>query len=174
VKFFFVIIPLLFACTQVPLDREIELKTPVQKSYEKYFQRNKKSLDPIEGIWTEYAVGTLYGDHKVIKRETEPKRARWIVVKKGKIFKILNIYGNQHFFNASFTPTNKKGFYHFECSIRETKDHISTMAQVFGVDRIEMAYNAPKGVFNDVYTLSNDNLELHWEIQWLKSTPPNN
>ena len=83
-KFFFVIIFLFFACTQLPLDQETELKTPVQKSYEKYFHRNKNSLDPIEGIWTEYAVGTLYGDHKVIKRETEPKRARWIVVKKGK------------------------------------------------------------------------------------------
>ena len=84
----------------------------------------------------------------------------------------MNIYCNQHYYDASFIPTNIKGFYHFECSIRETKDQISTMAHVLGADRIEMAYIAPKGVFNDVYTLSNDNLELHWEIQWLKSTPP--
>jgi hypothetical protein len=41
-------------------------------------------LDPIEGIWEEYAVGTLYEDTKVLSRLEERKRATWIVIKKNK------------------------------------------------------------------------------------------
>lgn len=52
--------------------------------YANYFERNKSNLDPIEGIWKEYAVGTLYEDTKVISRLEERKRATWIVIKKYK------------------------------------------------------------------------------------------
>ena len=57
-------------CSHSLLDSKVEYKTPVQEGYERYFNKNKNSLDPIEGIWMEYAVGILYGeDRKVIKRE---------------------------------------------------------------------------------------------------------
>ena len=42
-------------------------------------------------------------------------------------------------------------------------------------DRLEMAYNAPKGLFNNIYNSKvSDNekdLDLYWEIQWLRSYP---
>ena len=62
-------------------------KSYVSKSvldYANYFERNKSNLDPIEGIWEEYAVGTLYEDTKVLSRLEERKRATWIVIKKHK------------------------------------------------------------------------------------------
>ena len=62
-------------------------KSFVSKSvldYANYFERNKSNLDLIEGIWEEYAVGTLYEDTKVLSRLEERKRATWIVIKKYK------------------------------------------------------------------------------------------
>ena len=62
-------------------------KSFVSKSvldYANYFERNRSNLDPIEGIWEEYAVGTLYKDKKVLSRLEERKRATWIVIKKYK------------------------------------------------------------------------------------------
>ena len=62
-------------------------KSFVSKSvldYANYFERNRSNLDPIEGIWEEYAVGTLYEDTKVLSRLEERKRATWIVIKKHK------------------------------------------------------------------------------------------
>ena len=65
-------------------------------------------MDPIEGIWEEYAVGTLYKDTKVISRLEQRKRATWIVIKKNK--RILqpnkNIINN----NDSFYIKLKKFF----------------------------------------------------------------
>ena len=43
-------------------------------NYRKYFDTNQNSLDPIEGVWTEYVVGTLYEDGKVIQRKEISKR----------------------------------------------------------------------------------------------------
>ena len=41
-----------------------------------------------------------------------------------------------------------------------------------------MAYNAPQGLFNNIYSsTSNDgekDLDLYWEIQWLRSSPTKN
>ena len=129
-------------------------------------------MDPIEGIWTEYAVGILYGDRKVIKREVQPKRATWIVIKRGKKFEVLNVNGNKYFFDASFIPTNKKDIYQFECMIHESKDQIKTSAKLIDPNRLEMAYDAPKRFFNDVYKSSIEksekDLELYWEVEWLK------
>ncbi|MAV15772.1 MAG: hypothetical protein CMG08_03045 [Candidatus Marinimicrobia bacterium] len=59
------------------------ISKPVQ-DYAKYFDRNQSTLDPIEGVWQEYAVGTLYKENKVEMRIEEQKRATWIVVKKYK------------------------------------------------------------------------------------------
>ena len=129
-------------------------------------------MDPIEGIWSEYAVGTLYGDRKVIKRELEAKRATWIVIKRGEYFKVLDVNGNQYFFDALFKPTNNKDIYQFECMIHETKDWLSTSAKLINSNRLEMAYDAPKGLFNDIYKSrieeSEKDLELYWEVQWLR------
>ena len=82
-----------------------------------------RELDIIEGIWMEYAVRIQYGeDRKVIKRELNPKRASWIVIKKDNEFKVLDINGKQTFFNATFAPTNKNRVYQFKCLIYDTKD----------------------------------------------------
>ncbi len=162
-----------FGCSNLLLDNKYVYKTPVQKGYESYFKKNKNALDPIEGIWTEYAVGILYGDNKVIKREVEPKRAIWIVIKKGNFFEVLDVNGKQYFFDASLKPTGKKDVYQFECIIHETKDRLSTSAKLIESNRLEMAYDAPKGFFNKVYESSakdsKKDLELYWEVQWLKS-----
>ena len=129
-------------------------------------------MDPIEGIWSEYAVGTLYGDRKVIKREIEAKRATWIVIKRGEHFKVLDVNGNQYFFDALFKSTNNKDIYQFECMIHETKDWLSTSAKLINSNRLEMAYDAPKGFFNHIYKSrieeSEKDLELYWEVQWLR------
>ena len=163
-------------CSHSLLDSKVEYKTPVQEGYERYFNKNKNSLDPIEGIWMEYAVGILYGeDRKVIKRELNPKRASWIVIKKDNEFKVLDINGKQNFFNATFAPTNKNRVYQFKCLIYDTKDQLISLAELVEPDRLEMAYNAPKGLFNNIYNSKvSDNekdLDLYWEIQWLRSSP---
>lgn len=163
-------------CSHSLLDSKAEYKTPVQEGYERYFNKNKNSLDPIEGIWMEYAVGILYGeDRKVIKRELNPKRASWIVIKKDNEFKVLDINGKQTFFNATFAPTNKNRVYQFKCLIYDTKDQLISLAELVEPDRLEMAYNAPKGLFNNIYNSKvSDNekdLDLYWEIQWLRSSP---
>ena len=75
-------------------------KSFVSKSvldYANYFERNKSNLDPIEGIWKEYAVGTLYEDTKVLSRLEERKRATWIVIKKYK----RNLLPNKNMINSN-------------------------------------------------------------------------
>ena len=84
-----------FACSP-----KIEIKSnpnyivPAEVNYRKYFKSNFNSLEPLEGIWTEYVVGTLYDGGKVIERKEIAKRARWIVIKKGSYYNILNEYTN--------------------------------------------------------------------------------
>ena len=79
-------------------------KSFVSKSvldYANYFERNRSNLDPIEGIWEEYAVGTLYEDTKVLSRLEERKRATWIVIKKYKRILLPNkniINSNDNFY----------------------------------------------------------------------------
>tara|TARA_B100000902_G_scaffold125936_1_gene125532 strand:- start:123 stop:743 length:621 start_codon:yes stop_codon:yes gene_type:complete len=60
------------------------------QDYARYFDRNQSTLDPIEGIWQESAVGTLYKDNKVVSRLEEDKRAIWIVVKKYRRIEMKN------------------------------------------------------------------------------------
>ena len=56
--------------------------------------------------------------------------------------------------------------------IHETKDWLSTSAKLINSNRLEMAYDAPKGFFNDIYKSrieeSEKDLELYWEVQWLR------
>ena len=86
-------------------------KSFVSKSvldYDKYFERNRSNLDSIEGIWEEYAVGTLYDDTKVLSRLEERKRATWIVIKKNKRILLPNKNIINH--NDSFYIKIKKHF----------------------------------------------------------------
>ena len=86
-----------------------------------------------------------------------------------------DINGKQTFFNATFAPTNKNRVYQFKCLIYDTKDQLLSLAELVEPDRLEMAYNAPKGLFNNIYNSKvSDNekdLDLYWEIQWLRSSP---
>mgnify|MGYP003318216210 CR=1 FL=1 len=56
-------------------------QTAAELSYEKYFNRNYDNIDKIEGIWYEYAVGSLYKDRVLLQRIREPNRATWIIIK---------------------------------------------------------------------------------------------
>ena len=62
--------------------------------------------------------------------------------------------------------------------IYDTKDQLLSLAELVEPDRLEMAYNAPKGLFNNIYNSKvSDNekdLDLYWEIQWLRSSPAKN
>ena len=56
--------------------------------------------------------------------------------------------------------------------IHESKDQIKTSAKLIDPNRLEMAYDAPKRFFNDIYKTSikksEKDLELYWEVEWLK------
>lgn len=155
---------------------------PAEINYRTYFARNISTLDPIEGVWTEFVVGTLYEDGKVLERKEIPRRARWIIIKDGLNYKILNQYGEQNKYIASFKKNIKDNFFTFDCLFINTKDHIKTNAELVDGVRIEMAYNAPDGIFKESYkefTLSDlshnekKNLELFWQFNWLKTYPLN-
>ena len=167
---------------------KIKIKTdpnyivPAELNYRKYFKSNYNNLDPLEGIWTEYVVGTLYDAGKVIERKEIAKRARWIVIKNGSHYKVLNEYGEQNKFEASFKQNKIKNSYLFECLFIKTQDHVKVEAKLIDDKTIEMAYNAPKGVFEESYRefmltdlVDGDQkeLELFWQFSWLKTFPLN-
>ena len=56
------IIPILQNCTLQKQNILSNNQTAAEISYEKYFKRNYENIDKIEGIWYEYAVGSLYKD----------------------------------------------------------------------------------------------------------------
>ena len=60
---------------------QISFEPQATRNYKKHFSSNKANLDPIEGVWTEYGVGTLSEDGKVIQRKEIQKRASWIIIK---------------------------------------------------------------------------------------------
>ena len=170
-----------FACSpNIDIKPDSNYIPLAETNYRKYFKRNYNNLDPLEGIWTEYVVGTLYDDGKVIERKEIAKRARWIVIKKGSSYKILNEYGEQNTYEASFKHNKKKNSYTFDCLIIKTKDHIKVEAKLIDGKTIEMSYNAPKGIFEDSYKefmltdlpeSEQKNLELFWQFNWLKTFP---
>ena len=74
---------LLSACAKIiEQQSNILIPSPTELYYQKYFVQHKDKLDPIEGIWTENVVATLYENNKVVTRETEEKRAIWVIIKK--------------------------------------------------------------------------------------------
>ncbi|MBT3763985.1 MAG: hypothetical protein HOB42_12390 [Candidatus Marinimicrobia bacterium] len=171
----------IFGCTNFEMSKpEPSHIPPAEVNYRKHFLTNKSTLNPIEGVWMEYVVGTLYEDGKVVERKEVPKRARWIVIKKGNVFKIFNEYGEQNKYVASFKQGRQKDTYTFDCYFIKSKDHIITKVLMVDGKRIEMAYDAPKGIFEENYqefmgkALKHDpekTLELHWQFNWLKTFP---
>ena len=134
----------------------------------------------LEGVWTEYAVGTLSEDGKVIQRKEIQKRATWIIIKNKGEYQVLNEYGEQNKFIASFTRTSQKNAYMFNAFYSESKDHIKVEAILVNGNRLEMAYDAPPGIFEENYREILDTihiqdpdkkLTLHWQFNWLKSFP---
>ena len=170
-----------FACSsKINIEPDSNYVVPAEKNYRKYFKSNYNNLDPLEGIWTEYVVGTLYDDGKVIERKEIPKRARWIIIKNGSSYKILNQYGEQNKYVASFKRGKIKNYYTFDCLIIKTKDRINVEAQLIDDTTIEMSYNAPRGIFEESYKefmlvdlleSEQNNLELYWQFNWLKTFP---
>lgn len=144
-----------------------------EKSYARYFNRNKQKIDPIEGIWVEHAVGSLYENRRLIKRELEPNRAKWIVVRKKNKneFEVLSINGKKNLFDASFKKVSKNNSYLFKCTIKELGDSITSSVNLYN-NQINMEYNAPNGIFSQKYEKKIDkDIVLHWKIEWVKLSP---
>jgi len=162
----------------------IPVLTPTELYYQKYFVQHKDELDPIEGIWTENVVATLYENNKVVTRETEAERATWVIIKKGKEYVILNRYGEQNKFVASFKSGQKEGTYIYTCFDKQTKENIKAEAKIIKNNLIEMEYDAPESVLKENYQQylmvdtnqidqedEKKNLVLHWQFNWVKILP---
>jgi len=176
---------LLSACAKIiEQQSNILVPSPTELYYQKYFVQHKDKLDPIEGIWTENVVATLYENNKVVTRETEAERATWVIIKKGKEYVILNRYGEQNKFVASFKSGQKEGTYIYTCFDKQTKENIKAEAKLSKNNLIEMEYDAPESVLKENYQQylmvdSNQieqedekkNLVLHWQFNWVKVLP---
>ena len=150
-------------------------QTAAEISYEKYFKRNYDNIDKIEGIWYEYAVGSLYKDRVLLQRIREPNRATWIIIKDkdSNAYNVLNANGKNNYYNASFSPTANKNLFAFDCSIKGTQTSISSVAKVVNENQLEMEYNAPKSLISENYSEIKGDMVLHWKIEWIKSFPRN-
>ena len=178
---------LLSACAKIiEQQSNILVPSPTELYYQKYFVQHKDKLDPIEGIWTENVVATLYENNKVVTRETEAERATWVIIKKGKEYVILNRYGEQNKFIASFKSGQKEGTYIYTCFDKQTKENIKAEAKMIQNNLIEMEYDAPESVLKENYheylnvdssqidqNYEKKNIVLHWQFNWLKILPLN-
>ena len=176
---------LLSACAKIiEQQSNILVPSPTELYYQKYFVQHKDKLDPIEGIWTENVVATLYENNKVVTRETEAERATWVIIKKGKEYVILNRYGEQNKFIASFKSGQKEGTYTYTCFYKQTKENIKAEAKMIQNNLIEMEYDAPESVLKENYheylnvdssqidqNYEKKNIVLHWQFNWLKILP---
>ncbi len=176
---------LLSACAKIiEQQSNIPVPSPTELYYQKYFVQHKDKLDPIEGIWTENVVATLYENNKVVTRETEEKRAIWVIIKKGKEYVILNRYGEQNKFIASFKSGQKEGTYIYTCFDKQTKENIKAEAIMIQNNLIELEYDAPESVLKENYqeylnvdssqidqNYEKKNIVLHWQFNWLKILP---
>ena len=178
---------LLSACAKIiEQQSNILIPSPTELYYQKYFVQHKDKLDLIEGIWTENVVATLYENNKVVTRETEAERATWVIIKKGKEYVILNRYGEQNKFIASFKSGQKEGTYIYTCFDKQTKENIKVEAKMIQNNLIEMEYDAPESVLKENYheylnvdssqidqNYEKKNIVLHWQFNWLKILPLN-
>ena len=176
---------LLSACAKIiEQQSNILIPSPTELYYQKYFVQHKDKLDPIEGIWTENVVAILYENNKVVTRETEAERATWVIIKKGKEYVILNRYGEQNKFIASFKSGQKEGTYIYTCFDKQTKENIKAEAKMIQNNLIEMEYDAPESVLKENYheylnvdssqidqNYEKKNIVLHWQFNWLKILP---
>ena len=176
---------LLSACAKIiEQQSNILIPSPTELYYQKYFVQHKDKLDPIEGIWTENVVATLYENNKVVTRETEAERATWVIIKKGKEYVILNRYGEQNKFIASFKSGQKADTYIYTCFDKQTKENIKAEAKMIQNNLIEMEYDAPESVLKENYheylnvdssqidqNYEKKNIVLHWQFNWLKILP---
>ena len=176
---------LLSACAKIiEQQSNILVPSPTELYYQKYFVQHKDKLDPIEGIWTENVVATLYENNKVVTRETEAERATWVIIKKGKEYVILNRYGEQNKFIASFKSGQKADTYIYTCFDKQTKENIKAEAKMIQNNLIEMEYDAPESVLKENYheylnvdssqidqNYEKKNIVLHWQFNWLKILP---
>ena len=166
---------LLQSCTLQNQNDSLNSKTAAEINYEKFFKRNRESIDKIEGIWYEYAVGSLYKDRILLQRIREPNRATWIIIKdkNSNTYNVLNANGKNNYYDASFSPTSEKDLFAFDCSIKDTQTKISSVAKVVDLNQLEMEYNAPKSLISENYSDIKGDLLLHWKIEWIKSFPRN-
>ncbi len=151
------------------------IQTAAELNYEKYFKRNINSIDTIEGIWYEYAVGSLYKDRVLLQRIREPNRATWIIIKdqNSNKYSVLNANGKDNYYKASFSPTANKNIFAFDCIIKGTQTNISSLANTSNPNQLEMEYNAPKSLISENYSDIKGDMVLHWKIEWIKSFPRN-
>ena len=147
-----------------------------------YFLKNKDNLEPIEGLWSLGVIKALYVYGIKVVTESEPNRMDLAVIKEGDLFRIYKMNGDPISFIASFTQTDESGIYDYKCYFTETKDMVSTTANLFGNSMLKYEYDAPKGILMNYYykagpdkgskevkrIIEDENLRLNWKFSWVK------
>ena len=174
----------LFGCINPLYEEDIEEFNHVKTKEEMmdYFSKNKDNLEPIEGLWTLGVIRTLYEYGIKVVTESEPNRMDLAVIKEGDLFRIYNVDGNPTNYIASFTQTDESGIYDYKCYFTETKDMVSTTANLFGNSMLKYEYDAPKGILMNYYykagpakgseevkrIIEDGNMRLNWKFAWTK------
>ena len=147
-----------------------------------YFLKNKDNLEPIEGFWSLGVIKTLYEYGIKVVTESEPNRMDLAVIKEDDLFRIYKMNGDPISFIASFTQTDESGIYDYKCYFTETKDMVSTTANLFGNSMLKYEYDAPKGILMNYYykagpdkgseevkrIIEDENIRLNWKFSWVK------
>ena len=55
--------------------------------------------------------------------------------------------------------------------INDENSKLSTKAQMKNKNKLEMEFNAPESMITDRYDSLDGDIELHWKIEWIKSSP---
>jgi len=174
----------LFGCINPLYEEDIEEFNHVKTKEEmmNYFSKNKDNLEPIEGLWTLGVIRTLYEYGIKVVTESEPNRMDLAVIKEGDLFRIYKMNGDPISFIASFTQTDESGIYGYKCYFTDTKDMVSTTANLFGNSMLRYEYDAPKGILMNYYykagpdkgskevkrIIEDGNLRLNWKFSWIK------
>ena len=147
-----------------------------------YFLKNKDNLEPIEGFWSLGVIKTLYEYGIKVVTESEPNRMDLAVIKEDDLFRIYNMNGDPINFIASFTQTDESDIYDYKCYFTETKDMVSTTANLFGNSMLKYEYDAPKGILMNYYykagpakgseevkrIIEDGKMRLNWKFSWTK------
>ena len=177
----------LFGCINPLYEEDIEEFNHGKTKEEmmNYFSKNKDNLEPIEGLWSLGVIRTLYEYGIKVVTESEPNRMGLAVIKEGDLFRIYKMNGDPISFIASFTQTDESGIYDYKCYFTDTKDMVSTTANLLDNSMLRYEYDVPKGIMMNYYykkgpskgskevkrSIEDGNLRLNWKFYWIKYIP---